>query len=169
MANKTTAQLKAYKDANITSNRINSNTGANHNTFLENLLDSIANRTTDATLFGLFNYDTGRNYIVGQGVIYSNELYICITNTTGAWTPGHWYLATLNIRRGIESIVKGGTTIAFTANLGSAGTDYSLTFNCYTADGNQKACKVPTAERTAVGFKAYPASNCFIDYIAVLI
>ena len=45
MAVKTIAQLKAFKDANLNQNGINSNTGANHNTFLEDLLDSILDRS----------------------------------------------------------------------------------------------------------------------------
>ena len=50
MAQKNTAALKTEKDANITSNGANTNTGANHNTFLENLLDSFVNKSTDALL-----------------------------------------------------------------------------------------------------------------------
>lgn len=172
MANKTTAQLRAYKDANITSNGINSNTGANHNTFLEDLLDSIANRTTDATLFGLFTYDTGRSYIIGQGVMYATNLYVCTTNTTGTWNSGHWLQLTfgqIDVRRDREAVTKGGTDIAFSSDLGSSGTSYSLTFNCAEADGGGVECGAPVAERTKSGFKVYPAKNGFIDWAATLI
>lgn len=48
MAQKTIPQLKADKDANINSNGVNGNTGANHNSFLEDFLDSVINRNSDA-------------------------------------------------------------------------------------------------------------------------
>ena len=47
MAQKSTADLKAQTDANITSNGVNSNTGANHNTLLNDILDSIVNKDSD--------------------------------------------------------------------------------------------------------------------------
>ncbi len=170
MASKSTALLKTEKDTNINTNGINSITGALVNAFLENLLDSIANRTTDATMFGLFAYDTGRNYIIGQGVIYSSNLYICTTNTTGTFNTAHWTQLTfgqIDVRRNIVAVVKGGTDINFSSDLGSAGTDYSLSIHCYDTNGNQIGCGVRT--RTKSGFKVYPAKNGFIDYIAILI
>lgn len=48
MSQKTTVQLKAEKDANINTNGVNAITGAIHNTFLENLLDSLVNKSSDA-------------------------------------------------------------------------------------------------------------------------
>jgi len=48
MAQKTTVQLKAEKDANINTNGVNAITGGNHNTFLENLLDSLINKSSDS-------------------------------------------------------------------------------------------------------------------------
>lgn len=48
MAVKTKAQLKAFADANINSNGINSNDGGNHNTMLTDLIDSMLNTSDDA-------------------------------------------------------------------------------------------------------------------------
>ena len=50
MAEKTTAQLKAFTDANITANGVNSNTGANANTLFNDLIDSLVNKDTDSLL-----------------------------------------------------------------------------------------------------------------------
>lgn len=47
MAVKTKAQLKLFADANITSNGVNSNAGADHNTMLNDLIDSLLNTTDD--------------------------------------------------------------------------------------------------------------------------
>lgn len=94
MASKTTAQLKAEKNLNITSNGTNSNTGANHNAFLENLLDSIVNKTTDAALLSLNAYSPTTSYSIGQGTLYDDgnfvDLYIATSATTGAFNPAHW-------------------------------------------------------------------------------
>ena len=48
MAVKTKAQLKAFADANINSNGVNSNSGGNHNTMLNDLIDSQLNTSDDA-------------------------------------------------------------------------------------------------------------------------
>lgn len=37
----TKSQLKSFADANLKSNGVNSNTGANHNTMLNNIIDSM--------------------------------------------------------------------------------------------------------------------------------
>lgn len=172
MASKTTAQLKSEKNSNINTNAINSITGAIVNAFLENLLDSIANRTTDATMFGLFDYDTGRNYVIGQGVIYSNNLYVCTTNTTGIWNSAHWLQLTfgqIDVRRDIVAVTKGGTDVNFSSDLGSAGTDYVINPFCYDTEGNTIVCKIPASERDKTGFKVYPAKSGTLDYSAILI
>ena len=48
MSLKTTVQLKAFADANINTNGVNSITGALHNTMLNDLADSLLNKTTDS-------------------------------------------------------------------------------------------------------------------------
>lgn len=48
MAQKTTAELKAFADANIATNGVNAITGALHNTMLTDLIDSMVNKTTDS-------------------------------------------------------------------------------------------------------------------------
>ncbi len=50
MAEKTTGELKNETDANITSNGVNSNTGANHNAILNNIIDSMVNKSSDLLL-----------------------------------------------------------------------------------------------------------------------
>lgn len=48
MAIRTTAQLKAFNDANINTNGVNAITGALHNTMDEDIIDSMVNKSTDA-------------------------------------------------------------------------------------------------------------------------
>ena len=48
MALKTTAQLKAFADANIDTNGVNSITGALMNTMLTDIIDSMVNKSTDS-------------------------------------------------------------------------------------------------------------------------
>ena len=48
MSVKTKVQLKAFADANITSNGVNSNSGGDHNTMLTDLIDSMVNSVTDS-------------------------------------------------------------------------------------------------------------------------
>jgi len=92
MTIKTKAALIAWNDANIKANNNKEITGPIHNTMNKDLIDSLVNTTDDNDLLGLFSYDSTRNYVVNQGVLYSNELYICTTNTTGAWNAAHWSL-----------------------------------------------------------------------------
>lgn len=49
MTEKTTADLNTENDDNITANGANSNTGANLNTLLENIIDSMVNKLSDKT------------------------------------------------------------------------------------------------------------------------
>ena len=48
MSQKTTAQLKAFNDANINTNGVNAITGALHNEMDEDIIDSMINKSTDA-------------------------------------------------------------------------------------------------------------------------
>lgn len=48
MAVKTKTQLKSFADANLKTNGVNSNTGGNHNTMLNDLIDSSVNTSSDA-------------------------------------------------------------------------------------------------------------------------
>ena len=48
MSQKTTAELKAFADANIDTNGVNAITGSLHNTMLTNLIDSMVNKSTDS-------------------------------------------------------------------------------------------------------------------------
>jgi hypothetical protein len=92
MSTKTKSQLKAYNNANIKTNNAKQISGAIHNTMNDDMIDSCVNKTDDNSLLGLFVYDTARSYVVGQGVLYSNNLYICTNNTTGTWDAADWSL-----------------------------------------------------------------------------
>ena len=48
MAQKTTAELKTFADSNINTNGTNAITGALHNTMLNDLIDSMVNKSTDS-------------------------------------------------------------------------------------------------------------------------
>ncbi|KKN36706.1 hypothetical protein LCGC14_0770940 [marine sediment metagenome] len=48
MALKTTAQLKSEANSNINTNGVNAITGALHNAMLNNIIDSMVNKSTDA-------------------------------------------------------------------------------------------------------------------------
>ena len=48
MSQKTTAELKTFADANINTNGVNAITGALHNTMLNDLIDSLVNKSTDS-------------------------------------------------------------------------------------------------------------------------
>ena len=48
MALKTKAQLKAFADANFNANGVNSNTGANANTLVKDVIDSYVNVSDDS-------------------------------------------------------------------------------------------------------------------------
>lgn len=47
MAVKTTSALKIFADSNINTNGVNAITGALHNTMLNDLIDSLVNKSTD--------------------------------------------------------------------------------------------------------------------------
>jgi hypothetical protein len=64
----------------------------------DDILDSHVNKTDDNSLLGLFIYDPSRTYVVGQGVLYGSNLYICITNTTGTWDIVKWSSITNALR-----------------------------------------------------------------------
>jgi len=90
MAQKTNTELKAYNDANIDTNGANAITGFIHNTMNKDIVDSFANKVTNSTLLGLFPYETNRDYVLNQAVIYNNEIRICTTATTGTFNQSHW-------------------------------------------------------------------------------
>ena len=48
MSQKTTAELKTFADANINTNGVNAITGSLHNTMLNDLIDSLVNKSTDS-------------------------------------------------------------------------------------------------------------------------
>ena len=48
MTVKTKTQLKEFANSNITSNGVNSNSGGNHNTMLNDLIDSMVNSVSDS-------------------------------------------------------------------------------------------------------------------------
>lgn len=54
------------------------------------LIRSMVNITDDRYLLGLREYDALKLYIPGDSAIYSNAIYQCITETSGAFNPVKW-------------------------------------------------------------------------------
>jgi len=98
MSQRSRSQLKAYNNANIKTNNAGQISGAIHNVMNDDIMDSHVNKTDDNSLLGLFVYDPTRTYVVGQGVLYGSNLYICITNTTGTWDSSKWSSITNALR-----------------------------------------------------------------------
>ena len=63
MAVRTTAQLKAFLTANIDTNGVNAITGALLNTMLEDMIDSLLNKISDATDLATKIYRSGSKAI----------------------------------------------------------------------------------------------------------
>lgn len=63
-----------------------------------------------------------------------------------------------------EAVTTAGTTITFSTPLSD--TNYALTVRCFDGSGNPVA--VVITEKAATGFKATPAINSSLDYIAII-
>ncbi len=63
-----------------------------------------------------------------------------------------------------KAVTAAGTTITFSTPLPS--TDYALTVRCFDGSGNPVA--VVITEKATTGFKATPAINASLDYIAII-
>ena len=75
MAVKTRAQLIIDINNIITSNANNEITGALLNQLLIDIADSSANLTSDDTILaGLSEFDTGRNYAIGECVVFDSKI-----------------------------------------------------------------------------------------------
>jgi len=97
MSVRTRSQLKGYNNTYIIHNEEGAIDGAMHNTMNDDLIDSLVCKSDDNSLLGLFTYDSTRAYIVGQGVLYSGNLYRCITNTTGTWDSSKWAIVETSV------------------------------------------------------------------------
>lgn len=54
------------------------------------LIDSMMHLYDDRHRIGLRVYEASRSYIPGDTTLFDNSLFVCITETTGIFQPGHW-------------------------------------------------------------------------------
>ena len=96
MAVKTRAQLIIDINNIITSNANNEITGALLNQLLIDIADSSANLTSDDTILaGLSEFDTGRNYAIGECVVFDSKIYQSSEPiSAGAFDINQWFLLT---------------------------------------------------------------------------
>ncbi len=90
MSNINVAAIKGKVTANITTNGIQDITGAEVAEILNDLADSSVNKTTDAALLGVSEYDPTRTYLVGMGCFKSGNLLQALVLTTGTFAAGDW-------------------------------------------------------------------------------
>jgi len=165
---KTLAQLITEFTNLLVENTTGDITPTDHLQAILNFLASVGTLTTDATLFGLFPYDTTRIYTVGQAATFDDgsgvRVWICKTQTAGtsgspeAFDVTRWNSDT---RADSKSVTTGGTAITFDTAFNTA--VYALTFFCYDGEGNEIA--VAITNRTASGFTVTSAENATFDYI----
>lgn len=93
MSLKTTAQLKAFNDANINTNGVNAITGALHNEMDEDIIDSMVNKSTDALLIvtnvyrsDLATISTSSTQITFSTALASANYQIVIVDPNGIGT-----------------------------------------------------------------------------------
>jgi hypothetical protein len=56
-----------------------------------NLIDSMVNVSDDSEILGLSEFDPTRSYLTGAAVIFSNDLYVALTNVSpGTFNPVEW-------------------------------------------------------------------------------
>lgn len=87
---RTTAQLKSFNDANITTNGVNSNTGANHNTMNNDMIDSLVNKSSDALSIVTNVYrsntiavTTSQTQVTFSSALVSNNYEVVINDPDG--------------------------------------------------------------------------------------
>jgi hypothetical protein len=83
-------QLKALINAIITTNGNNEITGATLNNVLQNIVDSLANLITDNSALGLYEFDTTKEYSVGELTWFNGNFYICRVTSTGAFSDANF-------------------------------------------------------------------------------
>ena len=81
--------LVAKLNNDINTNGTRAITGAIHNAFLNDFVDSTVNKNSEAFWF-LREYDTGVSYPVGFTVTFGGSLYKSNTPTSGAFNASHW-------------------------------------------------------------------------------
>jgi hypothetical protein len=120
----TRAQLQTAINAAITANANNEITGAALNTILIDLNDSLSNITTDATSLGMYQYDTSKNYGLGELTWYDGNFYVSIIATTGAFTSADFIKLTNYTNQSDFSVLFPAYSDATTFNIGD-GTLYN--------------------------------------------
>lgn len=171
MAVKSRALLKAYKDANRTSNGTNSNTGATENIMWEDVLDSIYTKTDDS--IGLTVYDNAQTYAENQATLYDYGAgiaqYICNTaGTTGAWVASKWNR--LTPIKGIVALTAAVPyPITFEHDLGNSSVDWIFGAKpfCYDGSGNDVGFVITSKSKS--GFTVTALQNSIFEYSSFLI
>ncbi|MFN8713634.1 MAG: hypothetical protein ACK5Z2_12365 [Bacteroidota bacterium] len=54
------------------------------------LIDSMMHLSDDRHIIGLRVYESARTYLPGDATLFDNSLYLCIAETTGAFSPAAW-------------------------------------------------------------------------------
>lgn len=80
-------------DTNIRKNENEEISGPVLNQVLKTILDHVPMKTES----GLTVYDPAMSYSPGATCIHNGQLFLCYSNTTGAFNPGHWQLASAGL------------------------------------------------------------------------
>lgn len=164
---KTLAQLLTQLGLTIFPNNTKSINAADLAQLWEDLLASVANLKTDASLFGLFPYDATRTtYAVGQAVTRDDgsgtiRIWICKTAIAAAeaFNAAKWNGLG---REGSEAVTTGGTTITLDTAFNTA--NYTIIGRCFDGEGNSNVGYRIT-EQVAASFKVTTAGiNGTFDY-----
>lgn len=176
---KSTAQLYIDRLATIYSNGSNAINGADHAIFEDDIIASMANKTTDYAYLGLFYYDVTRTYYQHQGVIYNDgsgdALFVCsAATTTGVWNAAHWTKINSKAQRSILVNLTTDPQIITFAGSGLAdmpSTSYNIHTRVYdsvagTTDGassiiTNKVAAGFTISSPIIGANVYLECDCF--------
>jgi hypothetical protein len=172
---KSTAQLYIDRLATIYSNGSNAINGADHAIFEDDIIASMANKTTDYAYLGLFYYDVTRIYYQHQGVIYNDgsgdALFVCsAATTTGVWNAAHWTKINSKAQRsGLVNITTDPQIITFSTVMPS--TAYNIHVRVYddsvgATDGassviTNKIAAGFTISSPIIGASVYLEYDCF--------
>jgi len=93
MAQKTRTQIQTEITNEVVSNNDRGITAQILNTIFTDLNDSTINTLTDATNFGLYEFDISKSYNLNQATIYNKQLYKATQNISpGTFSVNQWEL-----------------------------------------------------------------------------
>lgn len=90
MSVKDRATLISQINSVITTNGNNEIDATKLRAQLIDIVDSYTNNISDTNIVGLKVYDSSKTYLAGTTCLYSGDLYLCNTTTTGTFNPLHW-------------------------------------------------------------------------------